>query len=765
MFQALASFNWAGLILLILLWMFIVTLALWALDRLFPRIERSSDDLGDVAGSPSASPVAGALPALPRGRGGDPSRQQVPSRQAAAPVRQYAGRDILFAAQPTPTWLVTYWNASRKLIGVLALAWFLSFVVPTVFAPILNQIRVLTGFPLGYYLLAQGSLVIFIALSCIYLWHMTRLDRRFRLNLPPLRPEERRYRRKLLHFSGGFILAVLLCLVILSICEVRFGLPASVINWTVLLLTLGCYAVIGLRSRAGTLDDYYVAGRRIPGVFNGLAIGSEWISGAAFISIAGTLWLLGFEGLAYIIGWAGGFVLLVVFLAPYLRKSGRYTIADFIGARYEGTLARIAAAVICIAISFVYMTAQLVGIGIILNYFLNVSYAVGVSIGLVAVLLCAFAGGMKSVTWTQVVQGCVLVIAYLIPVTWLAFKFTHIPLPTLMYGEALRNIELLEAAQGSVPSYTEPFNDWTPWNFIALVLCLMLGTASMPHILIRFYTVPTVRESRGSAVWALVFICLIYFVVPAYTAFTRWEVLQNVVGQPVTEVPAWVAHWSRTDLLTIDDTSPQGDNGDGVVQFAEMQINEDLVMLVSPEIAGLPATVGALIAAGGLAASLSTASGLLLVMSSSAVHDIYYRSINPRALPRERLFLVRVMVVVVATLVAMTAVPRMAIIAQMVAWAFSLAAAAFFPVLVLGIFWKRTSSAGAIAGMMSGMAVTASYMVLNYVYPDVSILGISHNAAGIFGVPVNFLVMWGVSCLSPPPSSRIQVMVDDLRHP
>jgi cation/acetate symporter len=507
-----------------------------------------------------------------------------------------------------------------------------------------------------------------------------------------------------------------------------------------------------------------VAGRRIPGLLNGLATGSDWMSAASFISMAGALYLLGYEGLAYITGWTGGYVLLVLLLAPYLRKSGQFTIPDFIGTRYPGAATRVIAAVVSMIISFTYVTAQVTGIGIIMSRFLGVNYMFGVIVGLAAVLICTFLGGMQAITWTQGVQGIILVMAYLVPVTWISVKLTGVPFPQMMYGEALHHIEALEVAQG-IQSYSQPFNDWTPWNFVALTLCLMLGTAGMPHILVRFYTTSTVQESRSSVGWALAWISVLYLTAPAYAAFSRWEILQEVVNKQITELPQWAANWSTTGLLTIADSPASGGNGDGRLQYGELKIDQDLVVLATPEIAGLPNTVVALVAAGGMAAALSTADALLMVIAAAVAHDIYYRTLNPKATRSERLLLGRIMVLTAAILAALTAIQRLAIIVQMVAWAFSLAAASLFPVLVLGIFWKGATSRGAAAGMVCGVAVTAAYMVLSYTYPGWGVLGISHSAAGIFGVPVNFLVIWLVSRRGPPPSAETQALVDSLRHP
>ncbi|NTU80943.1 MAG: VC_2705 family sodium/solute symporter [Chloroflexales bacterium] len=663
-----------------------------------------------------------------------------------------------------PAWLGSYWRANLRLIGPLLVIWLVSFVAPPLLAPALNQISVLTGFPLGYYMSSQGSVLVFVALTLVYGWRMRRLDQRYGLD-PTESPQQQHERINLLFAFATFGLGLVVLLAFVGALEALFAIPQVVIGWFFMLLTVGMYAVIGLRARTERLDEYYVAGRRVPAPLNGLAIGADWMSAASFISMAGALYLLGYEGLAYITGWTGGYVLLALLLGPYLRKFGQFTIPDFIGARYPGGSTRVIGALIAIIISFTYLTAQVTGVGIIMSRFFGLNYALGVIVGLSAVLLCSFLGGMKAITWTQGVQGIILIVAYLVPVTWLSLKLTGVPLPQLMYGEALRHITALEAAQGITPGYVEPFNDWSPLNFIALTLCLMLGTAGMPHILVRFYTVPSVRESRSSVSWALVWIAILYLTAPAYAAFSRWEILQDIVGRPIADLPAWAANWAGTGLLTIGDAPPDGGNGDGVLQFGELHIDQDLIVLATPEIAGLPATVVALVAAGGMAAALSTADGLLMVIASAVAHDIYHRTLNPQAGLREQLWVGRTMILVAAALATVTAVQRLAIIVQMVAWAFSLAAATFFPVLVLGIFWKGATSRGAAAGMICGLASTAAYMGLTYTIPELSLFGISSIAAGIFGAPVNFLVTWLVSRLGTPPSQATQTMVDSVRHP
>jgi len=570
-----------------------------------------------------------------------------------------------------------------------------------------------------------------------------------------------------------FTVAFLVFTVIIGLLERFAGLPPVMIGWAFILLTLGLYATIGILSRTKALDEYYVAGRRVPGFFNGMATGADWMSAASFISMAGTLFVLGYDGLAYIMGWTGGYVLLALLLAPYIRKFGQFTIPDFVGARFEGNRARVVASIAAIIVSFTYVTAQVTGVGIIMSRFVGVPYQYAVFIGLAGVLVCSFLGGMKAVTWTQVAQYIILIVAYLIPVTMLAVRFTGVALPQLMYGEALQNIIRLEAEQGITKQYVLPFNEvlsrgevlvnqWvgTPWQFLALMACLMLGTAGLPHILIRFYTVPSVKESRTSVGWALFFIFLLYFTAPAYAAFARWEILQNIVGSNIAQLPAWAANWTKTGLLAITDA-----NADGILQFSELRINGDLIVLATPEIAGLPYTVAALVAAGGLAAALSTADGLLVVIASAVAHDIFFRTLRPNATMETRIFLGKAMVLVAAAVAALAALPRLALIAQMVAWAFSLAAASFFPVLIMGIFWRRANGPGAIAGMIGGLAVTIIYGILNYNNPAFNILGITHVAAGIFGLPVNFALIYVVSKLTPEPAKEIQDLVDDLRNP
>jgi len=602
-----------------------------------------------------------------------------------------------------------------------------------------------------------------------------------------------RFQRRLIRLYSLFTLGLLLFTLILGVLEVNLGLDKQLIGYAFLALTLGMYAVIGVLNFTRKFDEYYVAGRKVPPFFNGMATGADWMSAASFISMAGTVWLLGYDGLAYIMGWTGGYVLLALFFAPYIRKFGQFTIPDFVATRFaeHGRAIRLVAAICAIIVSFTYVTAQIVGVGLVMSRLIGIPYNIGVFVGLSGVLVCSLLGGMKSITWTQVAQYIILIIAYLIPVSILSARFTGVPISEIMYGQALQQVVTLESQQGFTPAqaYTEPHKqgmsnasaiasanqigipppapvtnrDWVgaPWEFLALTFCLMAGTAGLPHILIRYYTVPNPKDARISVGWSLFFIFLLYFTAPAYAAFARWEMLQNVVGRQIAELPAWATgNLAQTGLFAIRDA-----NGDGIVQFAEIQIVADLIVLATPEIAGLPYTVSALVAAGGLAAALSTADGLLLVIATAVSHDIYAKLVNPNASYGRRFLMSRAMILVAAFAAALAALPRLALIVQLVAWAFSLAAATFFPVVLLGIFWRRANAKGAIAGMIGGLLVTAAYLAANYIDPRYTILGLSHLSSGIFGMIVNFGLQIVVSLATAPSPKSVQDMVDQLRIP
>lgn len=641
-------------------------------------------------------------------------------------------------------------------------------------------------------------------------------------------------------YTGIFVVFV----IALGIAE-YMGLQAKYIGWTFMAVTIAVYAAIGIMSRTAKISEYYVAGRRVPAFFNGMATGSDWMSAASFISMAGALYGNGYDGLAYIMGWTGGYVLLAVFLAPYLRKFGQYTIPDFLGARYGGNFARTIGIFAAILASFTYLIAQVTGVGIITSRFLGIPFNIGVFVGLGGILVCSMLGGMRAVTWTQVAQYIILIVAYLTPVTVMSYKTTGNPIPEISYGRILQKIDAkekeliadpkeqevkelwkkraadldakikalpgsldterttLEAKLAALPAdapvadkeaieksikdlpkdpaeakekwtkakegatksakpisvYTTPFNNMDKKNMLALTFCLMVGTAGLPHILMRYYTVPSVKDARSSVGWSLFFIFLLYFTAPAYAAFARHEILTNLVGIHMDALPKWVASWGKVGLFSVKDM-----NADGILQFAEITLNTDVIVLATPEIAGLPYVIAGLVAAGGLAAALSTADGLLLTISNALSHDLYYKIINPNASILKRLTISRALLVVSAVIAAWVATFRITIIVELVAWAFSLAAASFFPALVMGIWSKRSNKAGAITGMILGLGITLFYMIGNRFF-GVNWFGIKHISSAIFGLPVNFLAIWIVSRLTQEPSQELQEFVENVRYP
>ncbi len=528
------------------------------------------------------------------------------------------------------------------------------------------------------------------------------------------------------------------------------------------------YAYIGILSRTMDISEYYVAGRVVPAFYNGMATGADWMSAASFISMAGGLYLGGYSGLGYVLGWTGGYVLVGILLAPYLRKFGQFTVPDFLGTRYEGHTARICGVVVLFCASFTYVVAQCFGIGIITSRFIGISFELAIFVGLLGILVCSMLGGMRAVTWTQVAQYIILIMAYLVPVIWLSTKKYGIPIPELTYGQALQSIAELEKQLGIVKPHVAAYVDaagkfsWTEFhNFWALVLCLMVGTASLPHILMRYFTTPNVRQARESVGWSIFFIFLLYFTAPAYAAFAKLEVYQNVIGQPIAQLPVWVQNWSQVGgLLTIRDA-----NNDGVLQLAEFIINQDIIVLSMPEIAGLPYVISGLVAAGGLAAALSTADGLLLAIANALSHDVYFKMIDPKASTARRLIIARVLLVGVAIIAAAVAGTRPSGIIQMVAWAFSLAAAGLFAPLVLGIWWKRTTSTGAILGMISGFGVCLYYLVATRYFDMPLWFGIRNISSAVWGLPVAFIVTWAVSLVTTPPSKEMQEFVELNPHP
>lgn len=556
-------------------------------------------------------------------------------------------------------------------------------------------------------------------------------------------------------YTGGFLLFV----VALAIGE-QLGMPNRYIGWVFMAATIGLYAVIGIMSRTTEVSEYYVAGRRVPAFFNGMATGADWMSAASFIGMAGTLYAQGYDGLAFVMGWTGGYVLVALFLAPYLRKFGQFTIPDFLGSRYGGNIARTIGLIAAIVASFTYVVAQVTGVGIITSRFLEISFGVGVYLGLAGILVCSLLGGMRAVTWTQVAQYIILIIAYLVPIVWLSYKVTGVPVPQLMYGEVLEKISMMEQQLGVAKAHVAPFVQTDRANFLALTFCLMVGTAALPHILMRYYTTPSVREARNSVGWSLFFIFLLYFSAPAYAAFAKFEVYTNLVGTSIAELPAWVASWAKVGLVTIKDA-----NADGILQLAELTLNPDVIVLATPEIAGLPYVIAGLVAAGGLAAALSTADGLLLTISNALSHDLYYKMLDPKASTARRLLVARTLLLVVAVIAAYVASFKPAGILAIVAWAFSIAGAAFFPALVLGIFWKRANKAGAIAGMLVGFGLTLYYLVNVKFFGMTPWFGIKDVSAGAFGIPAGFITIIVVSLLTPAPKQDVQDFVESVRYP
>ena len=514
--------------------------------------------------------------------------------------------------------------------------------------------------------------------------------------------------------------------VFIGILEV-FGVPNRILGYLFIFLTIGVYGLIGYLARTSEVTEYYVAGRTVPAFYNGMATGADWMSAASFIGMAGSLYFGGYGGLAFVLGWTGGYVLVSILMAPYLRKFGQFTVPDFFSARYGGNVARGLAVIVLITASFVYVVAQIVGVGIITARFLDIGFEIACFVGLIGILVCSMLGGMKAVTWTQVAQYIILIIAYLLPAILMSVKVTGVPVPQLMYGFALERIEILEQgfrAAGMIPPpgvtgwHTAPFigangqfSMSAMVNFFALVFCLMVGTAALPHILMRYFTTPSVREARQSVAWSLFFIFLLYFTAPAYAAFGKLEIYQTVIGQPISALPAWIKNWQLMSPYGVNWINIVDVNRDGILQWGEFRIHPDVVVLATPEIAGLPYVIAGLVAAGGLAAALSTADGLLLALANALSHDVYYKMIDRNAPTAKRLVISRGLLVVVALLAAWAAGSMGADILFLVAWAFSIAAAGLFAALVMGVWYKKTTNTAACWGMVVGYVVTFGYLM------------------------------------------------------
>jgi cation/acetate symporter len=742
---------------------------------------------------------------------------------------------------------------------VLLLLWFAAAFGGTFFARDLHVM--VAGWPLGFWFAAQGSVLVFIAIVAVFAWLTNRRERGGEAGFDDAAYSA--YKRRLHRTFAIYVGYLLLFLLVMALAEHQ-GMSRQWVGAIFLASSVGLYAVIGIYSRTVDANEYFVAGRRIPAFYNGMATAADWMSAASFISLAGGLYLQGFSGagsqpggLAYVLGWTGGFCLVALLVAPRLRELGLYTVPDFFAVRFGGLWPRRIAALAAVACSFTYVVAQIYGVGLITSRLTGVHFEIGILLGLGGVLVCSFLGGMRAVTWTQVTQYAILILAFLIPVSWLAYKQLGNPLAPLVYGQQLQKVTELEyrltsspaeqqvireyarradnlemklrdveaslnaeraalrekirglgaeradadlifsakrelaqlpkdaasareiwgramqenisraKALGGMPAHSQPFAGdpaGTPQereafessrlNFLALMFCLMLGTAGMPHLLTRFYTTPSVAEARTSVAWSLFFIAILYIAAPALAVLVKFEVMSNLVGQNFDSLPAWMAQWARVDgsLLSISDV-----NGDHILQFSELKLGSDIVMLATPELGGLPYVVSGLVAAGGLAAALSTADGLLLTIGNALVHDLYSKgSVNDRTGAMRQVILSKFALLVVALIAAYVAAQKSADILVLVTASFSLAGAAFVPAMVLGIFWRKTSRAGAVAGMLAGAGVTAYYMVTNSVPMRAALalegsglwFGIQPVSAGIFGVFAGFVVTPLVSLLT-----------------
>ena len=541
-------------------------------------------------------------------------------------------------------------------------------------------------------------------------------------------------------------------------------------TWVTVGITFAAYLYIGYRSRVGNTKGFYVAGQGVPAIANGAATAADWMSAASFISMAGLISFLGYDGSVYLMGWTGGYVLLALLLAPFLRKFGKYTVPDFVAERFYSKGARLVAAIAAIFVSFTYVAGQMGGVGVAFSRFLEVPFEVGVAIGMVIVAFFAILGGMKGITYTQVAQYCVLIFAYTIPAIAIALLLTGNPVPQLAIGEVLPKLDAIQRDLG-LDAYSGPFTGFSMLNVFCVTVCLMVGTAGLPHVIVRFYTVKSVRDARWSAFWALLFIAILYTTAPAVAMFAKYFILQQYVelGPDGFTQLAWVQNWAQTGLIDVEAIRAGAD-----VETLLASINRDIIVLATPEIANLTAFVVALVAAGGLAAALSTASGLLLVISSSLAHDIYGQLINPEASDRQRLRVGRLMIFLAVILAGLLGIYPLGFVAEVVAFAFGLAAASFFPTIVLGIFWKRANKEGAIAGMVVGLAFTFVMIALmraQNVIPGMeepileSFLGINAQGIGVVGMLLNFAVTVGVSLATAPPPAQVQTLVEQIRYP
>ena len=557
----------------------------------------------------------------------------------------------------------------------------------------------------------------------------------------------------------------------------------SILVWTWIIVgfTFALYIGIAIWSRARSTGDFYVAAKSVHPIANGMATGADWMSAASFISMAGLIAFLGRDGAMYLMGWTGGYVLLAMLLAPYLRKFGKFTVPDFVAERYYSDTARVIAVICAIFVSFTYVAGQMRGVGIVFSRFLEVPITTGVIVGMVIVFVYAVLGGMKGITYTQVAQYCVLIIAYLFPAIFISLLLTGNPIPQLGFGSELSDGSgyLLDKLDGLNKELG--FSEYTGRgaksmiDVFAITLALMVGTAGLPHVIIRFFTVPKVRDARSSAGWALLFIALLYTTAPAVAAFARTNMIQTLNDKPYTAAPSWFQNWQKTGLIGWEDK-----NEDGIIQYRadagqnELTVDRDIMVLANPEIASLPNWVVALVAAGGLAAALSTAAGLLLVISTSIAHDLIKNLISKDISGRQELFYARIAAGGAVILAGYLGINPPGFVAQVVAFAFGLAAASFFPAIILGIFSKRINKEGALSGMIVGLVFTAGYIIyFKGVFvapfaeniPENWLFGISPEGIGAVGMVLNFIIAVVVSQFTPAPPQSIREMVEDIRVP
>ncbi len=549
--------------------------------------------------------------------------------------------------------------------------------------------------------------------------------------------------------------------------------------WTYLLVgvTFSLYIGIAIWSRAQSTKEFYVASGGIHPVINGMATAADWMSAASFISMAGIISFLGYGGSQYLMGWTGGYVLLALCLAPYLRKFGKFTVPDFIGERYYSQTARTVALICAIFVSFTYVVGQMKGVGVAFSRFLEIPYDLGVIIGIGIVFFYAVLGGMKGITYTQVAQYCVLIFAFTVPAIFISLQATGNPIPQIGFGSKtldgtylLENLNQLSVDLG-FEKYTD-INQTTLINVFFITAALMFGTAGLPHVIVRFFTVPKVRDARISAGWALLFISLLYTTAPAVAAFAKVNLINTVSNAKYAEMPQWFKNWENTGLLEFDDK-----NADGVIQYvADTQVNEltidrDIMVLANPEIANLPAWVIGLIVAGGLAAALSTAAGLLLVISTSISHDLLKKNINPNISEKGELWAARISIAVAVIAAGLAGLNPPGFVAEVVALAFGLAASSFFPAIILGIFDKKMNKEGALSGMIVGIVFTTIYIF--YFKPQLGgpglpenyLFGITPEGIGTIGMVINFIVSLIVSRVTKPTPNKIKHLVESIRYP